>query len=453
MIGDGRRSVISPLLAGLLAGLAIAIVIGLMAKINLDFAAPWQKTHTLTAQVSDADGIAYGSDVRISGRLVGQVTGIDARGDHSDVTFKVDDSEWPLPQDTRASIRLATLLGQKYVELEPGTDTQHLLSDGSTIGLQSTKPVVDFDQILDTFDQPTRNSLTSLLRTLGSGVAGQEGTLQQILPTFGQLSVHSQVPTGELSRRDPQINDILVNLGTTADQLDRSSADLAGVIDNLNTVTGALATHQTALEGYITNVDKLNQTTDAVLGNGGAAELDAGLSQLGNASTQLNVLLGHMITESRTFTATHADRAAISLVFEIGDATSQSNKAGYFLRQSTAGVDVCGLTPLCQAPAPPSSSSSSGSVLPPLPVTLPPALCQPVSGITTLPGCPTSSGGTSTSPTGGTSGGASGGTGSGGGGLLPPLPTLGSWSGDGGTAWTDAWVDVDPQVMEGFWNA
>jgi virulence factor Mce-like protein len=452
MTGDGRRHIISPLLAGFLAGLAIAIVVGVMAKINIDFAAPWQQTHTLTAQVSDADGLAYGSDVRISGRVVGQVTGVQAAGDHADVTFKVDDSEWPLSQDTRASIRLATLLGQKYVELQPGTDQHRLLADDGVIGLQATKPVVDFDQILDTFDKPTRDSLTSLLRTLGSAVQGQEGTIQQILPTFGQLSVHSKIPTGELSRHDTEINAILTNLGTTADQFNRSREDLAGVIDNLNTITGALAAHQGAFEGYISNVDKLNQTTDAVLGNGGAAQLNAGLGQLGEFSTQLNLLLGHMITESRTFTATGADKAAISLVFEIGDATSQSNRSGFFLRQSTAGVDLCGLTPLCAPPAPPSSSSSSPTTLPPLPVTLPPALCQPVSGITTLPGCPTSSsgstGGTAPAPTGGTGTGG----GSGGGGVLPPLPTLGAWTGDGASAsWTDAWIENDWTGLESWY--
>ncbi|TMB90340.1 MAG: MCE family protein, partial [Chloroflexi bacterium] len=125
--------------------------------------------------------MSVGSDVRIAGRLVGQVTAIEAAGNHANITFHVDDSEWPLPSDTTASVRLATLLGQKYVQLNPGHSTQPL-ADNALIPLPVTRPVVDFDQILDTFDKPTRDSLTSLIRTAADAVQGEEGTLQQLVP-------------------------------------------------------------------------------------------------------------------------------------------------------------------------------------------------------------------------------------------------------------------------------
>ena len=54
--------------------------------------------------------------------------------------------------------------------------------------------------------------------------------------------MHSVAPTGELVTRNSEINNILINLGTTADQLNKSGNDLVGVIDNMNTITGALAT-------------------------------------------------------------------------------------------------------------------------------------------------------------------------------------------------------------------
>ncbi|HEX4579762.1 MAG TPA: MlaD family protein, partial [Candidatus Dormibacteraeota bacterium] len=247
MSGTGRRGGFNPLIAGFIAGVAMALVLGLLAKINLDFAAPWSRTHTMTAQVADVDGISVGSDVRIAGRPVGQITAVNAQGTFSTVTFNVDDGDWPLARDTSASIRLATLLGQKYLQLTPGRDTSHTYADDGTIALPATKPVVDFDQILNTFDQPTRDSITSLIRTASGAVQGQEGTLQQLIPDLRDLSVHSVTPTQELVTRNPEINNILVNLGTTADTLNQSSTQLAGVIDNMNSITGALAQHQGAL--------------------------------------------------------------------------------------------------------------------------------------------------------------------------------------------------------------
>ena len=410
------------MIAGFAAGVAIALIVGLMATINLTYGAPWAPTHTVTAQVSDADAMSVGSDVRIGGRLVGQVTSVQAAGDHTNITFHVDQSDWPLPADTSADVRLATLLGQKYIQLNPGHSSQ-LLADSGTIGLQATKPVVDFDQILDTFNQPTRSALTSLLRTVSAGVQGQEGTLQQLLPNLSDLSVHSQVPTQELVTRNSEFNNILVNLGTTADQLNTSRNDLAGVIDNMNTLTATLASNEgAAIKSYISQTDTLNQTTDTVLGNGYAAKLDSALKQVGTFATYLNSLLSSTIPQTQSFNQPPAGaepsdnvngngavpaRASVDLIYEIGSATSQGygrsagqplGWANFWLRQNAQGVDPCGLLPVpCGLPAAPTAGPNlpgvtlpGGGVLPPVNVCLPLLPCVGTGGGTTPPPSPSS---------------------------------------------------------------
>jgi virulence factor Mce-like protein len=413
MSGTGRRSVINPLLAGFAAGVLIALVVGLMAVINLTYGAPWAPSHTISAQVTDADGMSAGSDVRIAGRLVGQVVTVQAAGDHTNITFHVDAGDWPLPRDTSASVRLATLLGQKYIQLNPGHSSQPM-ADGAVIGLKSTHPVVDFDQILDTFDKPTRESLTSLIRTVAGAVQGQEGTVQQLIPDLSDLSVHSNVPTQELATRNTEINNILINLGVAADQLNASRDDFAGVIDNLNAVTANLAKNEgRALTGFIHNTDTLNLTTDAVLGRGFAKQLDSGLQQLGTFATELNKLLVVLIPQTRSFgeplpacphpPAAHAAavctessdivfdnplncfnpgaaacgtsagipvRSGIDLIYEITTATSQgvaSHNYGTatapniqynsFLRQSAQGFEKC----LFEVPTPCTWGQTSGA--------------------------------------------------------------------------------------------
>jgi len=344
MKGTGRAPFVDPRIAGVVAAVVIAGIVLVMGWINVNFAAPWARTHTVTAQISDADGIAVSSDVRIAGRLVGQVTQVTAQNGHADVTFHVDDAEWPLPADTTASIRLATLLGQKYVELAPGKDRTQRLADGGVIGLTATQPVVDFDQILDTFDAPTRDALTSLIRTLGAGVQGQEGNLQNLVPSLRDLSVHGQTPTATLAQKDGDLNSILANLGTVSDQLNKSRSDLAGVIDNMNSVTGALASNPQALEGFIANTDALNRTAHQVLGSGGAGQLASGLQQLTPVAGQFDRLLTSLIPQSQAFKASGVN-PALTLINEIGDALSQSDRDGFFLRQNLLGVDCSGLLP------------------------------------------------------------------------------------------------------------
>jgi phospholipid/cholesterol/gamma-HCH transport system substrate-binding protein len=369
-----RKQRISPIVAGVIAGLVIALVVGVMAKINLDFAAPWARTHTMTAQVVDADGIGVSSDVRIAGRLVGQITGVHARGPYSDVVFHIDDQEWPLPKDSTASIRLATLLGQKYLELQPGSDIAACRSDktlcyaeNDVIPESKTKPVVDFDQILNGFDATTRSHLTALIRTVGSALQNQEGTLQNLLPDLRQLSADSQTGLSTLANENGHLDSILVNLGVAADQLNTSRNDLAGVIDNLNSVTGALASHQDALRGQIRNGDALNITTDQILGNGGAAELNAALHVVNATGHRLDQLLTTLIPQSLSFQTPYPNSTrrpldnGVDLIYRIGDATSQSDADGYFLRQYAQGVDLIGLSNRPGGSGTSSSGTSNGA--------------------------------------------------------------------------------------------
>jgi phospholipid/cholesterol/gamma-HCH transport system substrate-binding protein len=409
MSGTGRKPFVNPLIAGFVAGVVIAFVVGLMATINLTYGAPWASTHTVSAQVTDADSMAVGSDVRIAGRLVGQVTSITANGAYTTVTFHVDAGDWPLPADTTANVRLATLLGQKYIQLNPGQSTD-MMADNYTIGVQATRPVVDFDQLLSSFDKQTRDSLTSLLRTVSAAVQGQEGTFQQLVPNLSDLSVNSQIPTGELVTRDPEINQILINLGITADQLNQSRDAFAGVITNLNTVSAALASNEgAAFQGYIQNTDTLNQTTHAVLASGNAAAFGAGLQQLGSFTNQLNTLLTSLIPQSRSFFSTPPGfnpatdgnkalgintpaQASIDLIYEIGSATSQSNTSNspgnYFLRQNVQGVDPCGLAfTLCGLPPPPKPPAAAATKAPASPLPTKP-ICIPLLTCITPPVVP-----------------------------------------------------------------
>ncbi|HZS15022.1 MAG TPA: MlaD family protein [Candidatus Dormibacteraeota bacterium] len=436
----GRR--ISPIVAGLIAGVVIGVIVAIMAKINLDFAAPWSSTHTVSMAVTDADGISASSDVRIAGRLVGQVTGVQSEGQYSTVTFHVDDSEWPLPADTTASIRLATLLGQKYVELQPGSDKKDHLADNATIDLTRTKPVVDFDQILSTFDQPTRTALTDIIKTAGAAVNGQEGTLQQLLPALGDLSQHSVTPTGELVTRDSELSNILVNLGSTADQLDQSRNDLAGVIDNLNSVTGALAQNTDSLRGFIRNTDAWNQTTDAVLGNGGAQNFNAGLARLDSLAGRVNATFATLIPQSQAFDddpvygGKKPIDSAIDLIYTIGDAASQGDAWGNWLRQNVNSADFSGLVPTVASPSGAGAAGTapkSGSPLP-KPPPLPPL---PISPQIPLPGLPSI-------------GGSNGSSTNGGGGVLPTSPSLTSPGGINLIDFSDQWL-ADYSADWGMW--
>ena len=67
------------------------------------------------AYFSEAAGLTDGNEVRVAGVKVGVVTDVDLEGDKVAVGFRAKDA-W-LGDDTRASIQIKTVLGQKYLAL------------------------------------------------------------------------------------------------------------------------------------------------------------------------------------------------------------------------------------------------------------------------------------------------------------------------------------------------
>ncbi len=102
-----------------------------------------------TASFRTADGISVGTDVRLAGVKVGQVTGITLNPDtfRADAAFSVQ-SDVALPEDTSVIISSEGLLGGSYVELLPGGSPFNL-EPGSEI--EDTQGSVSLVQLLMKF--------------------------------------------------------------------------------------------------------------------------------------------------------------------------------------------------------------------------------------------------------------------------------------------------------------
>ncbi|MCB9990055.1 MAG: outer membrane lipid asymmetry maintenance protein MlaD [Rhodospirillales bacterium] len=79
------------------------------------------KGYEISADFSGIGGLAVGDDVQISGVKIGSVTGVtlDAETYLAKVTMSID-PDVMLPEDTAALISSESLLGGRYLALEPG---------------------------------------------------------------------------------------------------------------------------------------------------------------------------------------------------------------------------------------------------------------------------------------------------------------------------------------------
>ena len=71
------------------------------------------------AELNHAAGLRAGDKVRVAGLEVGKVTSVTASGDLVRVDFTTDD-DVALTTDTSTEVKLASLLGQRYLALDPG---------------------------------------------------------------------------------------------------------------------------------------------------------------------------------------------------------------------------------------------------------------------------------------------------------------------------------------------
>jgi phospholipid/cholesterol/gamma-HCH transport system substrate-binding protein len=259
------------------------------------------------AEFSEAAGLEPDDEVRIAGVKVGKVSDIELDGDRVLVTFKVKDA-W-VGDRTSAAIKIKTLLGQKYLALEPaGRDVldpaDRIPRERTTApydvveafrGLAETTNQIDtaqlaqsFEVIADTFaDTPddVRGALTGL-QALSRTISSRDDQLAELLDNTQQISgtlaerdaevvrllQDGNLLLAEVSRRRDAISTLLEGTRTLATELtglvDDNDKQLAPVLDSLDQLTDMLERNQDALSRGIQNMAPFIRLFNNAVGNG-----------------------------------------------------------------------------------------------------------------------------------------------------------------------------------------
>lgn len=102
--------------------------------------------YEVVAEFSNLGGLGVGADVRVSGVKIGSVISqtLDPQSYRAVVRFTVDPAI-ALPRDTVALVASESMLGGKYLSLEPGGETD-LIQPGERV--QYTQSTPGFEQLL-----------------------------------------------------------------------------------------------------------------------------------------------------------------------------------------------------------------------------------------------------------------------------------------------------------------
>jgi len=108
-----------------MAGLGALVILALKVGNLGSFSAP--ETYTVYAEFENIGGLKARSPVRSAGVVVGRVNGIEFDTQTYKARVRLDvESRYPFSKDTSASILTAGLLGEQYVGLETGAESEML---------------------------------------------------------------------------------------------------------------------------------------------------------------------------------------------------------------------------------------------------------------------------------------------------------------------------------------
>jgi phospholipid/cholesterol/gamma-HCH transport system substrate-binding protein len=288
----------------------VVLVAALVAALNVDDLPLLNRGTNYRAAFRDASGLVPGNEVRVAGVKVGKVTTVElARAGATPYVRVGFRAEGDFGAATRASIRIRTVLGQKYLALEPAGAGR--LAPGAEIPLDRTASPLDvvaavtgladvagridvdalaesFTVLAETFaDTPEalRASLSGLSR-LSRTIAGRDESLRELLAhartvtgvlaerdeEFRALVADANRLLAEVQRRRDAIHTLLVATDQLSTQLSGLVADnratLAPALRELRTVVGTLQRNRTQLDRTLANMGPFITAFTNVIGNG-----------------------------------------------------------------------------------------------------------------------------------------------------------------------------------------
>lgn len=215
-----------------------------------------KKMHEVKAVFDDVAGLDNESAVRIAGVRKGHVTNIKVQPDGRAVVTMAVDDDVPLHSNAQAKVANLGLLGEKYIELDPGTQQAPVLSQQGSVTLPGTQPA-SFDDVTDQVKAIADDvkAITTSLRAVAGGQQGQE-RLDQIVENVRAIT--SEVRALVAANRT-NVDATLTNARVVTEQLRTEIPRLADSIDRVAAqINGTVGENREDVRGVVTNLRGLS---------------------------------------------------------------------------------------------------------------------------------------------------------------------------------------------------
>lgn len=233
------------------------------------------------AEFSEAAGLRPDDEVRVAGIKVGEVTDVelDSESGHDRVivSFRIEDA-W-IGDRTSAAIKIKTLLGRKFLALQPSGVTA--LDPDVRIPLTRTVTPYDvteaFEGLAETAGAIDTEQLAASFRTISDTFANSPQHVRSALDGLSALST-------TISSRDQQLAELLANTRQITGTLAESNDEFDKLIKDGDLLLTELSNRRDAIHALLTGTTDLAEQLSGLVADNE--------DQLGPALTQLDTVSG-----------------------------------------------------------------------------------------------------------------------------------------------------------------
>ena len=273
------------------------------------------RTH---AYVESAAGLDKNSPVRIAGVEVGKVEAIKLEGLKAKVTMLLPFTV-KLPLGSKAYVKSAGLLGEKYIEIVPGTGTEIIKAEGL---VEEGGPSADVDRVLTQLST-VGGDIQRVTRSLSNVLGGEEGerSIREMVLGAKETMANLQHITESVNRGEGTLGKLVKD--------DRLYAEVKDTMANLKEVTQSIETGKGTL-GKLVKDEALYEETKATM-----MEAKETLANLNKVSRQIESgegTLGKLVKDDSLYNETKATmteaKEALANLKKVSTGVIQNSKMG-----------------------------------------------------------------------------------------------------------------------------
>ncbi|MFI6871092.1 MCE family protein [Nocardia sp. NPDC050406] len=230
---------------------------------------------SIKTEFAQTAGVKVGDKVDVSGVPVGRVAGMELEGDHVLITLQIS-NDVKLGPDARAAIKMATLLGARYIDLDPG-DGSGLKDD--RIPRSNTDVPYNLADVVQEgtpkFEALNTQKLAESLNVINQQMGDTPELTVQALDAVGALAK-------TMNDRKDDVDQLLKDLDKVTTILGDNRNSVLLVITQGEAIANRVMERQTLLKSLLDNIATLSGQLQAI-----GTEND---NQFGPTLEQLNTM-------------------------------------------------------------------------------------------------------------------------------------------------------------------